>query len=326
MKPFSTLLVGFGKIAAHYATDPRVKQHFTYSTHAEVLRDHPDFDWQAVVDPDTLALETASKDWSVPFCVTALSELPAAFAPEVAVLATPPQQRLTILAQLPKSVRLILAEKPLGTSQAETVSFIQQAEARGITVAVNYWRRTDHHLESLKCELQQTPMMAGQLCYGNGLYNNGSHMLDLVQMLLGEIAELTLLDIHPTYATAWPEDLNLSFWIKMTSGLGLCAQALDFKHYRENSLELWGAEHKWSILQEGLILGRAPRQAHRALSDHYEVSLDQMTYHTSGAGRALYDMYSNLRDFLTGRMPLKSSAQQALVTARWLAHLRNQVT
>lgn len=64
--PYAAAIVGFGKMAQGYAEDPAMARHFPYATHAQVLRDHPGFDWRAVVDPSVDALAAARDGWNVP--------------------------------------------------------------------------------------------------------------------------------------------------------------------------------------------------------------------------------------------------------------------
>ena len=54
-----TILIGFGNIAANYADDIFMQKWFKYSTHLQVLRDHPDFYLKAIVDKNRIALDKA---------------------------------------------------------------------------------------------------------------------------------------------------------------------------------------------------------------------------------------------------------------------------
>ncbi|MCI0559015.1 MAG: Gfo/Idh/MocA family oxidoreductase, partial [Nitrososphaera sp.] len=113
-----TVVIGFGKIGAGYANDPIMAEYYPYATHAQVLAVHPSFAWEAVVDPSEVALELARTQWEIPHVARSIEELRRYYQPEVAVLATPPEFRLTILEQLP-NLRAVLVEKPLGLTIAE---------------------------------------------------------------------------------------------------------------------------------------------------------------------------------------------------------------
>src|SRR5205085_6759463 len=114
-----------------------------YAAHAQVLADHPAFDWCAVVDHSESAREAARTTWGVPTTVADARELGAlANDIEVAVLATPPASRARLLDHFP-ALRAVLVEKPLGRTLDESAAFLQRCRERGIAVQVNFWRRAD---------------------------------------------------------------------------------------------------------------------------------------------------------------------------------------
>src|SRR4051794_25876436 len=48
MSPLPTVVIGFGKNAASDSEDLRTRLYYPYATHAQVLRSHPHFAWEAV--------------------------------------------------------------------------------------------------------------------------------------------------------------------------------------------------------------------------------------------------------------------------------------
>ena len=108
-----TIVIGFGQIAQGLGEDGRMAKFFTYATHAQVLRDHPGFQWLGVVDPSEEAQKAAREDWNVAHVSGDLSEVARQVEPEVAIIAAPPGARAEIVQQLP-SLKAVLVEKPLG--------------------------------------------------------------------------------------------------------------------------------------------------------------------------------------------------------------------
>src|SRR3989338_8091634 len=145
---YKTALIGFGRIAAGYDDDPSIARWYSYSTHAQVLRDHPAFEWVAVVDPSAEARAAATSRWGVPVAVPSLDKLPNAASIEIAVIATPPEARAGLLDQLP-SLRAVLVEKPLGVDLTAATLFVDECNKRGIVGAVNFPRRYDSELVRL---------------------------------------------------------------------------------------------------------------------------------------------------------------------------------
>ncbi len=314
MRRLRTVIVGFGKIGASYADDPVMARHYPYATHAQVLAEHPAFDWDACVDPSVEALALARNRWGIQLTATSLNILPADYAPDVVVIATPPATRAAIVHAFP-SARAFLVEKPLGHSVAEGEQLLQQCKQQGALLQVALWRRADLGLRAL---------MQGQLnkfigaiqgitgIYGNGLRNNGVHMIDFVRMLAGEVAQARALSGWRASCGPLQGDTDIPFHLTMTSGVPVSFIPVDFRAYRENSVEIWGECGRISIMQEGLV-GRLFRKAHnRAMQGESELNSDLGEPVTTAPGRAFYELYDNLAQSLEGRTTLLSSGESAL--------------
>lgn len=316
---FRTILIGFGKIGARYAEDPVMARYFPYATHAQVLADHPAFEWEAVVDPSEEALERARTRWQVPYAVRSVEESPHHYQPEVAVIATPPQFRRGIIEQLP-TLRAVLVEKPLGRTVAEGEAFIETCNRHELLVQVNLWRRADETFRAL-AEGQLTELVGRPQAvfgvYGNGLLNNGTHMVDLVRMLLGEIEMVQALGGDMSYlAGPLPGDVDVPFSLRLDGGLVVAMQPIRFEHYRENSLDIWGTRARLAIMNEGLTLFVYRQCENRAVQGAQELRYEQPQMLESTVGRALYHVYDNLAAALRGEAPLWSPGESALRTER----------
>ena len=314
-EPYSTLLIGFGQIAADLAEDPVMAQTFTYATHAQVLRDHPDFQLSAVVDPDEGALAKARDIWGVPTTAQTLEALPESYAPDMIVLATPPSDRIACMDTFP-DVKGAVVEKPLGTDLASSQKFVETCETRNMPLQVNLWRRADSVLRELEGGMLNDRIGNPQAIsgvYGNGLHNNGVHLIDLIRMLGGEVDEVRALG-NPYELPDAPirGDVHLPFALKLESGATATVQPLDFRHYREIGLDIWGDSGRLSICQEGATLAISPLKPNRGLGDAREIASDQAEYLEPTLGEALYRMYDNMSDALNGKADLWSTGRSAL--------------
>lgn len=316
-KKYSTVLVGFGKIGVEYANDPVMAKNYPYASHAQVLAKHPSFSWDAVIDLSREALARARTDWKVPYCVLSATQLPSGYYPEVAVLATPPQYRLGVLKQL-QGIKAVLVEKPLGVNLVEGKRFLEYCMEHNILVQVNYWRRADEQFIRLKdgylSELiGQTQAVFG--IYGNGLLNNGSHIVDFVRMLYGEIDKIEIMGASRGITGPIDGDVNIGFTLKLANGITAAISPVDFSQYRENGLDIWGTQGRLAILQEGLGIYHYTLSPNRGMSNEYEISSDCHRLLKTTVGHALYNMYTNLAAALNNKAPLFSTGESALQTA-----------
>lgn len=316
-RPLRAAIIGFGKVGAGYVDDPIMARHYPFATHAQTFAAHPAFDWQGVVDPSLSARETARTRWNIPHVAPTVAELAHVYSPEVAVLATPPDTRLALLAHLP-DLRAVLVEKPLGETLAQGQAFVAECERRNILVQVNLWRRADAQFERLANGLLSE--LVGDIqavfgLYGNGLRNNGTHLIDFTQMLFGEIEQASVVLNAPITPTGpLIGDVNVPFTLCFASGLVAVCQPLDFAHYRENSLDIWGTNGRVSIMQEGLGLYVYPRCPHRATQGAGEIASDCHDTLPSTVGYAFYRMADNLANALFHDALLCSPAHSALRT------------
>ncbi|KJV09622.1 hypothetical protein VZ95_10330 [Elstera litoralis] len=199
------------------------------------------------------------------------------------------------------------------------------AGARKVIVQANIWRRADETLRRLADGLLAEKLgrvQAATLIYGNGLHNNGFHMIDLTRMLLGEVEAVQALGpVLPGPHLPLPGDFDLCFALHLASGQIVLAQPVDFRDYRENGLDFWGSNGRLSVWQEGLTL--RPRPPPRQ-SRHARRARDCQRRARASANhgrRSLWRMYDNLADAVAGRAPLWSPGDSALQVERVIAAL-----
>ena len=319
--PLRTVLIGFGKVAAGFIKDPLLTKHYKYATHAQTLKDHPLFQWEAVVDSSQESLQWAREYWKIPYATTNIQELIKDYDPEVAVLATHPQERFSFIENMP-SLKAVVVEKPLGRTYAEANDFLTLCKKRDLHVQVNYWRRADRLFRELAAGKLTVLIGRPQAIfgvYGNGLYNNGSHMIDFSRMLFGEIESIQVIGKALSRPFKSPKnDIHVPFSLQFKDQLTATFHPIDFHHYRENSLEIWGEKAKLAIMQEGLGISLYPLKDNRAIQDEKEIASDTLTTLETTVGDAFYHMYDNLAKSVLSVENLWSPIESALKTEQIL--------
>ncbi len=95
-----------------------------------------------------------------------------------------------VLAAVRMAPRLVFCEKPVTTSAAQTSELIDCCAKGGVLLAVNYTRRWDPDVARLADELRAGiwgAIRSVAAIYNKGVLNNGSHMIDLLHLLLGRL-------------------------------------------------------------------------------------------------------------------------------------------
>ena len=317
-KPLRVLVFGFGEIAAGYSYDPIMSDYFPFSSHAQVLKKHKSFNWDSVVDLNEKALEKARKLWHIPYAETMIEKIPDLGGIDIAVIATPPGRiRKKLIESLPNLTAIIL-EKPLGRNIQEAKEFIDICNRKNILVQVNFLRRADlttRKLANGHIETEIGEIQTANIHYGNGLFNNGSHMIDLVRMTLGGVISVQVISQAPSFIKGPIDgDINLSCILFLDSGISVNMTPIHFSHYRENSLDIWGSKGRLAFAQEGSMLYRWPRVANRLISNESEIAWDSGTIERTDIGHAFYELYDNLSLSLLSNNDLFSPVKSALKT------------
>ncbi|MBO6947062.1 MAG: Gfo/Idh/MocA family oxidoreductase [Rhodospirillales bacterium] len=313
MSKLKTLIVGFGAVARGLAMDTKMSNWFPIATHAQALQADNRFDWVGVVDPDPAAQKSAKQDWNI--SAFGSVEEAAHLEPDILILAAPPGERAAVLRAL-TSVKGVFAEKPLGDDDGKAL--VKEAEQRNLPLQVNYWRRGDRTLGILASggiRERVGDIQAATGVYGNGLANNGSHLIDMIRMLLGEpVWAQAIGDITPASGGPITGDIHVAFALGMPTGTVVSIHPLDFRHYREVALDIWGTVGRIALQQETLDIRIMPRVANRGLDDEYEIAADESVELKSTVADTLPNLYANLADAVTTRTPLLSPGKSALKT------------
>jgi predicted dehydrogenase len=194
-------------------------------------------------------------------------------------------------------------------------------------VQVNLWRRCDPLMRKLaggelRAIVGRPHVVHG--IYGNGLLNNGTHLVDLCRMFFGEVVGIRVLGPALRNASLpLAGDFDVACQLRFADGLTAVLQPLDFRHYREVGLDVWGDQGRLEIWNEGLVTRAFARHPHRALSEAQEVAIDEPKPLQSTVSEALYFLYDNLALALDESVPLQSSGASAWRTAAVVDSIRH---
>ncbi len=181
---YTVAIVGAGRIGCGFdAPDsPQVLTHaHAFSTNARTRL-------VGIVDADQEKGSREAARWKTTY-FPSVDAMYAAVQPDIVVIATPDDTHLPMLRDIAAlKPRLIICEKPVIQRAADVAA----AEAVGgsVPVIVNYRRRFDPAMKVLADDLtsgRYGDVLLAHATYTNGALHNGSHMMDLLRMLFGEV-------------------------------------------------------------------------------------------------------------------------------------------
>ena len=175
-------VVGLGKIGQGY--DYHLSDNRLILTHARAYDQHDGYELVAAVDIDELQRERFTARFGCPAYANVESMM-AHHQPDVVSICVPMAQHLQVMRQIiPFKPRAVLCEKPIAATLSDAENMIKMAEAIHCVLLVNYLRRFEPGVLSLRKSLMQGDV--GKIEKGVCWYSKG--------ILLGEVNDLRLLN------------------------------------------------------------------------------------------------------------------------------------
>lgn len=217
-------IIGCGRIGADGGDPARGSSRI--ASHAEAYSSCARTRLVAACDSDPERLRRAAARWGVERLYRDAREMLRQEPLDLVSVCTPADTHARILSEVLERRPLgVLLEKPVAATLEEATRLLERASAAGVPVSVNYTRR---FCPAYRRAVED--VRAGRLgtiqhihgAYTNGIYANGSHLLDLLRWLFGEPGDLVpmgqaaeaadpTVDVKLTWAdrkTAWVRGLE----------------------------------------------------------------------------------------------------------------------
>lgn len=219
LSPLRVLVIGCGNIAGVF-DQGRPTSDLPY-THAGAYTRDDRFVLVACVEPNDNRRSEFMAAWGIPAGFRTIEQaLESGSQLDVISICSPTDSHAHDLEMVLRfKPKLIFCEKPVTTSVAETERLVAECGKLKIPLAVNYTRRWDPDISKLQSEMQVDRW--GQLrsavgYYNKGILNNGSHMLDLLHLLVGP---LDIVKVGKPIHDFFPDDPTVSVWLEGSQGV-----------------------------------------------------------------------------------------------------------
>lgn len=298
--------------------------HETFS-HGAAYTAHDKFKIIACVDPSDDARAAFKKVWNVDAGFKNLDDLFASgVRADVVSVAVPTEHHFSTLKKLldhpPKAV---FCEKPLTGGINTAQEIVQLYNLANIPLAVNYHRRWDVSLKALKEEIQGGHWGHIQTIVGvymKGLWQNGSHLLNLVEYLAGPLNVLSVTGSKPGLANDPTVDAVLS----TRNGARVHLVGLECDPFYIHELTIFCEKGGVSIENAGLQIRR--RHVENDPIFPGERRLDAGEMQNSKQDTAFYNAVDNIHKAITENAALECSGNDALSTLELCSHLTARTT
>ena len=228
---FNVALVGCGNIAGGY--DLTSHRDEPALTHAAAFAAHPEFNLLACCDPDYLKRNSFKEKWHFAYAVADMEQLKNIDATfHVVCICSPTHlHALHLEGALSLNPKLIFCEKPVTNNLKSSEDLIKRYAEKNIPFVVNYTRRWDPDVLSLKNEfsnLKWGKILSVSGVYNKGILNNGSHLIDIIRFLLGD---LNLLSTGRAVYDFWKDDPSVPVLLETSSGIPVTLNIADAQYY-----------------------------------------------------------------------------------------------
>jgi len=307
---FKVLIIGCGNIAGGYDNaQPDINLSLG---HAKAFINHGGFDLATCVEPDAHKRVTFQKRWQVTHGYESMqSVLANNLAFDVISICSPTQYHdKDIKSAITLQTQLIFCEKPITPNVEDSLKSIKSCQAAGIKLAVNYSRRWSSRVDSFRQELineswGKVRSVTG--IYNKGILNNGSHMIDLLQCLLGP---LQVKSVGKAVYDHWSDDPSIDCVLRTQRGAPVHINVADARDYSIFELQIVTEKGVISIEDGGSTWRLRKAQPSTDLAGYQFLNQGETIHQLQSD--AMTNAVANIWDALMHNKPLMSDGSNAL--------------
>lgn len=312
---FKALIVGAGNIGATYDQPDSAE----VLTHAHAYAEHGHFRLGGFVDTDAARLNSAVRIWGG----KAYRSVEEAFSDgpfDVVSVAVPTHYHFAVMKRLLKfGPKVIFAEKPFVSDMAEYRALKGEKNFNRVAYCLNYRRRFVREIRALRDKIRSGgfgPLVCGTGYYGKGFFHNGTHLLDMLNFLIGDFSGSSL---FPGVADHSQEDPSCSVLLAYPGGARIYVHGVDSRLFTVFELDLLFQKGRVRIsdignrIEEFTAGSNSVYKGYRFLNPSRPVS--------TSLSRSLLCAVDNIYGFLTGREDLLCTQKDAEVLFRQLRRI-----
>ncbi len=202
----NAIIVGLGNIGLIYDKDNKSN---LIQSHAKAIDFHPNFTLIGGIDP-ILNRRNLFEDRYKKMAFKKLDNFKSDLEVDLAIIATPTDTHLSVIEDCIKFInpKMILCEKPLSYDFHDACKIVDLCKNANIELFVNFIRRCDPAVIEIKNKIENNFIknpVKGICWYSKGLYNNGSHFINLLEFWLGNYRNIEIINSGRIYNNVDPE-------------------------------------------------------------------------------------------------------------------------
>lgn len=307
---YNVLIIGAGNIGALF-DKPESE---TILTHAHAFTVHEGFNLLGFVDIDEDKSRQAAELWGC----RSFKNIDEAFNYEkidVACVAVTDEYHYNVLKEISKfPLKIVFAEKPLTKTLDEANEIIKIFKDRNIDLVVNYSRRFVPEFEKIKKDIDggvYGEYLTGTGYYGKGIIHNGSHLIDLLRYLIGEIDTIKPVSYIQDF---YPNDKSISAVLTFGDNKPFFLQYADCRKFTMFEIDFLFERKRIRIFDLGFKIEEYDVQESKIFKGYKNIV--KIAEINTSLHNALFNATENIYKHLTEGQNLKCSLEEGYNTLR----------
>jgi predicted dehydrogenase len=307
---YKVAIIGAGNIGA-FRDNP---QSSNILTHAHGFSDNECFELVGFVDSDLKKAQIASDCWGGR-SFESIEKLFSKHEVDVVSICVPDEFHFDALLSLSKTpVKLIFLEKPAVKTVDEANVVMEIYSGQPKRILVNYTRRFVPEIRNIRDNIKKGEygaFITGTGYYGKGILHNGSHMMDLLKFLVGDVGDIKKISETVDYYT---DDPSVSALLNMKHSGIFFLKHIDCRKFDIFEMDLTFEKKRIRIFELGTKIEEYAVGDNK-LFEGYRTLNKEREYPTKHQN-AMYYAVNNIRNNLEMDEPLVCALDEAVETLK----------
>ncbi|MBQ6516181.1 Gfo/Idh/MocA family oxidoreductase [bacterium] len=301
MGKYSALIIGAGLIASDFDTP----NNDAVLTHAHAYKNNPDTELLGFYDIDFSRAQKAAEKWGV----NAYKELTNA---DIISICVPDEFHTKMVLEAKKlNPKIIFLEKPVCRDLSDT-EILKNVD---IPILVNYSRSFSKSFQDLKKRILSGEFgqyKSGVGYYGKGFIHNGSHMVNLLNLLFGDISDVEFKnEINDFYNDDHSKFATLNF----KNGGYFIMNPVDCRDYTIFEFDFIFEKARVRVLNSGYQIEIYKSAESKKFKGYQMLELSEKI--DTDLDFAMKNAVQNIVDFLDGKETLLCDLQKGIVAIKF---------
>jgi len=313
------LIIGAGYIGA-FNDKPNSEN---ILSHAHAFTIHKGFNLVGFVDKDIEKAKKAAILWSTSYFET-IEDAFKKFRIDIACVAVPDDVHYPILMEiLDLPLKFVFIEKPITKTLPEAKNIIEKYSSKKISCAINYSRRYVPEFLNIRSKIFNRDygnFLGGVGYYTKGLIHNGSHLLDLLQFLIGDVKEANPIQKEYDF---YQDDPSISAVLNFGKNKFFFIKILDFKIYDIFEIDLFFEKKRLRLIDSGNKIEEYCVRNNPVLKRYK--NLVKISEYKTSLNKAIYHAAQNIYDFLVEGKKIYCTLKDSYDVLKLCLELKNKI-